>query len=186
MLALFSAKLLPCALFGRTNLRPAAKCRCKRVLTRGRGTLLVSTGWRTMARSAPRGTNWNRHHRVTCLVDSPFVMPNRMKKRTAEKTQPETLKGWQQIASFLGEPASVVQRWASDGMPVRRQGRYVETTPDELNAWLGKESGKPVHVATENTDLTAELKRALSFVRREKEPSIGRGLAGRSKKARRK
>jgi hypothetical protein len=33
---------------------------------------------------------------------------------------------------------------------------------------LGKESGKPVHVATENTDLAAELKRGLSFVRKEK------------------
>ena len=95
-------------------------------------------------------------------------------KKTARKleppqTQPETLKGWQQIAGFLGEPQSVVQRWASDGMPVRKQGRYVETTPEELNAWLGKESGKPVHVATENTDLTAELKRGLSFVRHEKQ-----------------
>jgi hypothetical protein len=113
-------------------------------------------------------------------------MPKRAKKRQAPKTQPEILKGWQQIAAFLGEPPSVVQRWASDGMPVRRQGRYVETTPDELNAWLGKESGKPVHVATANTDLTAELKRGLSFVRREKEPSIGKPLAGRSKQAKRK
>src|ERR1700736_6983542 len=95
-------------------------------------------------------------------------MPKRAKKREAPKAPPTTLKGWQQIAGFLGEPTSVVQRWASDGMPVRRQGRYVETTPDELNAWLGKESGKPVHVATEDTDLTAELKRGLSFVRREK------------------
>ncbi len=63
---------------------------------------------------------------------------------------------------------SVVQRWANDGMPVRRQGRFVTTTPEELNSWLGKESGKPVHVATEDTDLAAELKRGLSFVRREK------------------
>ena len=53
-------------------------------------------------------------------------------------------------------------------MPVRKQGRYVETTPEELNAWLGKESGKPVHVATENTGLAAELKRGLSFIRQEK------------------
>ena len=68
-------------------------------------------------------------------------------------------------------------------MPLRRQGRYVETTPDELNAWLGKESGKPVHVATENTDLTAELKRGLSFVRREKEPNAGKERARRSRKA---
>ncbi len=95
-------------------------------------------------------------------------MPKRAKKRTAQKAPPETLKGWQKIAAFLGEPTSVVQRWASDGLPVRKQGRYVETTPDELNAWLGKESGKPVHVATEDTDLTAELKRGLSFIRREK------------------
>jgi hypothetical protein len=75
----------------------------------------------------------------------------------------------EQIAAFLGEPPAVVQRWASDGMPVRKQGRYVETTPEELNAWLGKESGKPVHVATDDTDLTAELKRGLSFVRGEQE-----------------
>ena len=54
-------------------------------------------------------------------------------------------------------------------MPVRRQGRYVETTPAELNAWLGKESGTPVHVATEDTDLTAELKRGLSFIHHEKQ-----------------
>ena len=95
-------------------------------------------------------------------------MPQRAKKREAPKTPPQLLKGWQQIAAFLGEPPSVVQRWASDGMPIRKQGRYVETTPEELNAWLAKESGKPVHVATESTDLTAELKRGLSFVRQEK------------------
>jgi hypothetical protein len=96
-------------------------------------------------------------------------MPKNAKKSAAPKLPSKILKGWQQIADFLGEPASVVQRWASEGMPVRRQGRYVETTPDELNAWLGKESGKPVHVATEETDLTAELKRGLSFLRHEKE-----------------
>ena len=113
-------------------------------------------------------------------------MRQRAEKRAAPKTPPETLKGWQQIAAFLGEPTSVVQRWASEGMPVRRQGRYVETTPDELNAWLGKESGKPVHVATESTDLTAELKRGLSFVRHKKEPKAGKELSGLSKKVKRK
>ena len=96
-------------------------------------------------------------------------MPKQTKKGATPKNQPEVLKGWQQIAAFLGEPPAVVQRWASDGMPVRKQGRYVETTPEELNAWLGKESGKPVHVATDDTDLTAELKRGLSFVRSEQE-----------------
>lgn len=92
-----------------------------------------------------------------------------MPKRPAKKEAPETLKGWQQIADFLGEPQSVVQRWANEGMPVRREGRFVSTTPDDLNAWLGKESGKPVHAVTETTDLTAELKRGLSYVRQEKD-----------------
>jgi hypothetical protein len=83
------------------------------------------------------------------------TMPKRQERGGKSKSQPlDALKGWQQIAAFLGEPTSVVQRWASEGMPVRKQGRYVETTPDELNAWLGKESGKPVHVATENTDFS--------------------------------
>jgi hypothetical protein len=76
-----------------------------------------------------------------------------MAKRPARKKQSPastTLKGWKQISAFLGEPPSVVQRWAPEGMPVRKQGRYVETTPNELNAWLGKESGKPVHTVTED------------------------------------
>jgi hypothetical protein len=94
----------------------------------------------------------------------------RKSKTTESKvsTPSDQLKGWQQIAAFLGEPTSVVQRWASEGMPIRRQGRFVSTTPQELNDWMRKESGKPVHVATGNADLTSELKRAVSFARREK------------------
>ena len=94
------------------------------------------------------------------------------KRSSAEKrpsgANPALLKGWQEIAAFLGEPVSVVQRWAAEGMPVRREGRFVSTSAEELNEWLGKESGKPIHVATENTDLSAELRRGLSFIRKEK------------------
>lgn len=82
--------------------------------------------------------------------------------------EPEALKGWKKISEFLGEPVTVVKRWAADGMSLHREGQFVFTSSNELNAWLGQESGKPVHVATENTDLTAELKRGLSFVRSEK------------------
>ncbi len=94
-----------------------------------------------------------------------------VKKKTAKKAaaNPESgdlLKGWKEIAAFLGEPVGVVERWANEGMPVRKEGRFVSTTPAELNAWMGKESGKPVHVATENTDLAAELKRGLAFVKK--------------------
>jgi hypothetical protein len=52
-------------------------------------------------------------------------------------------------------------------MPVTPEGRRVQTSPGELNRWLGRESaGEPVQIATENTDLSAELKRGLSYVRK--------------------
>ena|SRR5689334_10852834 len=97
---------------------------------------------------------------------------------TRKKPEPPTnvLKGWQQIAAFLGQPVSVVQRWANEGMPVRREGRYVESSREELNRWLGRESaGEPVQIATPDTDLSAELKRGLTFVREQGQ--------GRKKKA---
>jgi hypothetical protein len=93
-------------------------------------------------------------------------MPNPAKKRI--KPGPQTLKGWKQIADFLGHRAAVVQRWASEGIPPHRVGRFVVATPEDLNAWLGKESGKPVHAATEATDLAAELRRGLSIMQNEK------------------
>lgn len=94
-------------------------------------------------------------------------MPKQVKKHAPPDGNSKLLKGWQQIAAFLGHPAAVVQRWASDGMPVHREGRYIATTEADLNAWLGKQSGKPVSVATENTDLASELKRGLAFIKKE-------------------
>lgn len=95
-------------------------------------------------------------------------MPKNSKRR-ATQAPSESLKGWQQIAAFLGQPIAVVQRWASTGMPVTRQGRYVAANQEELNKWLGRElGGEPVRVATEQTDLSAELKRGLSYIRQEK------------------
>jgi hypothetical protein len=83
------------------------------------------------------------------------------------RTEPEQLKGWQQIAAFLGQPVSVAQRWAKSGMPVTREGRLVHASPEELNRWLGSESaGEPVQIATESADLSSELKRSLLFVRK--------------------
>jgi hypothetical protein len=111
-----------------------------------------------------------------------IAMPKHTKKQAASKVEANSLTGWNQIAAFLGHPAAVVQRWASEGMPVRRQGRFVTTTPEELNAWLGRESGKPVHVATENTDLAAELKRGLAFIRHEKEPNAAKKQTAQPKK----
>lgn len=82
--------------------------------------------------------------------------------------QSASLNGWQEIAEFLGQPLSVAQRWTKSGMPVTREGRHVHASPDELNRWLGRESaGEPVHIASESADLAGELRRGLSYVRKQ-------------------
>jgi hypothetical protein len=85
-----------------------------------------------------------------------------------QEVQPDALVGWQQIAEFLGQPVSVAQRWAKSGMPVARQGRFVTASREALNKWLGREAGEPIHVAKAADDLSAELKRGLSFVRKQR------------------
>jgi hypothetical protein len=90
-----------------------------------------------------------------------------MPKRKKAEPEADVLKGWQQIAAFLGQPVSVAQRWGAEGMPAKRQGRYVESSRQELHRWLGRETtGEPVRIATSETDLSAELKRGLTFVRK--------------------
>jgi hypothetical protein len=97
---------------------------------------------------------------------------------TKTKPVPEILKGWKEIASFLSQPVSVAQRWAKSGMPVTHEGRRVSASPDDLNRWLGRESaGEPVSIATEKTDLGAELKRGLSFVRKQNARRAGKKAA---------
>lgn len=87
-----------------------------------------------------------------------------LKTRTASPHS--ELTGWHQTTAFLGQPPSVVPRWANNGMPVRREGRQIVAAPDELNRWLGREAGgEPVQVATPDTDLSADLKRGLAYVR---------------------
>ena len=83
------------------------------------------------------------------------------------KAQPQGLKGWAQIAQFLGQPIAVAQRWARSGMPVRREGRFMTASPEEFSRYLGHEAGLevPVHIASEDMDLSADLKRALSYAR---------------------
>jgi hypothetical protein len=86
---------------------------------------------------------------------------------TKERETPPPLKGWQQIADFLGQPTAVVQGWGRSGMPVSRQGRFVTASPEDLNRWLGRESGlsEPAHIAGNESDLSAELKRGLAALK---------------------
>ena len=60
------------------------------------------------------------------------------------------LRGWPAIAQSLGMPNSTAHRRAKEGMPVRREGRNVVASPEELNRWLHKTSGEAagVHVVS--------------------------------------
>ena len=51
--------------------------------------------------------------------------PKKSRPAPKPKAQPEELKGWAQIAQFLGQPIAVAQRWARSGMPVKREGRFM-------------------------------------------------------------
>ncbi len=94
-------------------------------------------------------------------------MPKRQNSERAE-----TLNGWQEIAEFLGQPLSVAERWAHDGMPVEHKGRRVYASREELRRWLGRESaGEPVQIGNEEVDLSAALKRGLSYARKAKKKS---------------
>jgi hypothetical protein len=86
------------------------------------------------------------------------------------KSTARVLKGWAEIADFLGQTVSVAQRWQKEGMPVTREGRFVSASPEELTAWVGTERGQkePVHIASEGEDLLADLKQGLSRVRQQR------------------
>jgi len=86
------------------------------------------------------------------------------KKSAADSSE---LKGWDAIAKFLGMPTSTIHRWRKEGMPVRRAGRSVVASADELNAWLQRTSGEApgVHVASDQTDLLRDLRASISAQR---------------------
>ncbi len=111
---------------------------------------------------------------MVSLSGSREVVPGMKKQKSKKsrpapkpKAQPEGLKGWAHIAQFLGQPIAVAQRWARSGMPVKREGRFMTASPEELSRYLGREAGLdvPVHIASEEMDLSADLKRALSYAR---------------------
>lgn len=74
------------------------------------------------------------------------------------------LRGWPSIAQFLSMPNSTVHRWAKEGMPVRREGRSVVASAEELNEWLRRTSGEAagVHVVAPGSDLLKDLRASLA------------------------
>ena len=102
-----------------------------------------------------------------------------MKAKPAKKKPPRKkltvaaegpLKGWTAIARYLGIPLATAHRWASEGMPVRREGRFTVADREAVSAWLGRESHmpKPAHVMTEDADMAAALKESIAAARKRK------------------
>jgi hypothetical protein len=87
-----------------------------------------------------------------------------------KSNQQALLKGWAAIAKFLGLSPASAQRWAKEGMPIRREGRFTVADPGELQAWLGRESHMkaPARVVTGEADIAAALKDSLAVTRKEK------------------
>ncbi|MCU1331958.1 MAG: hypothetical protein JWM08_950 [Candidatus Angelobacter sp.] len=100
--------------------------------------------------------------------------PKPSKKKPLNKKKPATtdsaLKGWTAIARYLGIPVTTAHRWASEGMPVRREGRFTVADREAVSAWLGREShmSKPAHVMTEDADIAAALKESIAAARKRK------------------
>jgi hypothetical protein len=92
-------------------------------------------------------------------------------KQSAAPDVAVPLKGWTAIARYLGIPVATAHRWASEGMPVRREGRYTVAGRDEVSAWLGRESHmpKPAHVMTKDADVAAALKESIAAARKRKQ-----------------
>jgi hypothetical protein len=86
------------------------------------------------------------------------------KSATSPRKASSDLRGWPVIAQFLGLPNSTVHRWAKEGMPVRREGRNVVASPEELNQWLRRTSGEAsgVHVITPGSDLLKDLRASVA------------------------
>lgn len=89
------------------------------------------------------------------------------RKKTRKKAAPIPLKGWTAIAGYLKIPASTAHRWAKDGMPVRREGRFTVADADELRAWLGREShmSAPAEILSDEADVASALKQSIAAVR---------------------
>jgi hypothetical protein len=91
-------------------------------------------------------------------------------KKKAATVQPAKLKGWKEIAKFLGTSPASAQTCAEKGMPIQREGRFTVADPATVQAWLGQQTHmpKPAHILTNETDLAAALKESLAVTKRKK------------------
>src|SRR5271169_5115847 len=117
-----------------------------------------------------------RYHstsRQPLLVGRCVKIKAKAKSASTPSKASSDLRGWPAIAQFLGMPISTVHRWAKEGMPVRREGRNVVASPEELNRWLQRTSGEAagVHVVTPGSDLLKDLRASVAAQKETKNSS---------------
>jgi hypothetical protein len=98
-------------------------------------------------------------------------IPHTMARKNTKKAPLDNkLKGWKAIGTYLGISPSAAQRWADNGMPVKREGRFMVAQPEELRGWVGRESHMPeaAHIVTPETDISAALKASITATKRQK------------------
>jgi hypothetical protein len=89
---------------------------------------------------------------VAAAKDQKKLWPRQVLMAKAQP-QPAVLKGWKEVAQFLGQSSSTVQGWAKEGMPIERSGHMVQALPDKLNLWLGRETREYIQFAAENVPI---------------------------------
>jgi hypothetical protein len=67
----------------------------------------------------------------------------------------------------LRNPITTIKRWANEGMPVERKGRYVIANKEQLAFWLGEgnQMRASVFITLPGEDLTFGLHKALAAAR---------------------
>ena len=116
----------------------------------------------------PKPVSFRRRSvKIKTKAKSSTSLPKALPSKSSE------LRGWPAIAQFLGMPNSTAHRWAREGMPVRREGRNVVATPEELNRWLQRTSGEAgdVHVGTPGSDLLKDLRASVAALTENKNSS---------------
>src|SRR5271155_3723744 len=120
-----------------------------------------------------------RHRLRSVNLKAVFFRRRSVKIKRKSATSPpkasSELRGWPAIAQFLGMPNSTVHRWVKEGMPLRREGRNVVASPEELNRWLQRTSGEAagVHVVTPGSDLLKDLRASVAAQKGTKDFSRG-------------
>lgn len=114
----------------------------------------------------------------SCLEVDDQVLVSKMSRHRDEEndapvkkkatTAPDELKSWKAISEYLHKPVTTVKRWSGEGMPVKREGRFVTASKTELAKWLGEgdQVRGSVHVTMPGEDLTADLRKALTAVKK--------------------